>query len=96
MILILALVALWYAWRYSKSTIDPDWAMFNFEGFCNSWYGRDYLDCKTPLIHLWYWAIAKVVGKDVARVKFAAVDVPVVIETTNDCIVVVALEGFAM
>jgi hypothetical protein len=70
MIFILALLSLWYAWRYSKSSVDPDWAMFNFEGFCGSWYGRDYLDCKTPAIHLWYWAITKVVGRNVARVKF--------------------------
>lgn len=64
-------LSLWYAWRYSRIEIDPDWSMFNFAAFTGAWYGRDFLDCKTPAIHLWYWAIAKLVGADVRRVKFA-------------------------
>ncbi len=64
-------LALWYAWRYSRAEIDPDWAMFNLQAFTGSRYGRDFLDCKTPLIHWWYYAIARVVGRDVGRVRFA-------------------------
>jgi len=66
---ILALVG-YYAYRYSKTTIDPDWAMFNMGGFTNAIYGRDFVDCKTPLIHLWYAGIAAIVGKSVSRVRF--------------------------
>jgi len=66
-----ALIAYYYADRYSKSDIDPDWAMFNLAGFTGSIYGRDFVDCKSPLVHGLYWLIAKVVGKDVRRVKLA-------------------------
>lgn len=70
MTLIIASLSLWYAWRYSRTTIDPDWAMFNLGAFTGALYGKHFLDCKTPLIHIWYWAIAKVVGNDVLRVRF--------------------------
>lgn len=63
-------LVLWYAWRYSKTSIDPDWAMFNLGGFTGALYGRDFLDCKTPLIHLWYAGLAAIVGKDVGKVRF--------------------------
>lgn len=68
--LLLLSVSAFYAWRYSKTNIDPDWSMFNLEGFCGSWYGRDYADCKTPLVHLLYYAIARIVGRDIPRVRF--------------------------
>lgn len=71
MTIVIAALALFYSWRYSRTEIDPDWAMFNLWGFTGAVYGRDFLDCKMPLIHLWYLAIAKVVGRNVARVKFA-------------------------
>jgi hypothetical protein len=71
MVLILLALSLFYAWRYSKIEADPDWAMFNFEAFGVGLYGRDYADCKSPAVHLFYWMIAKVVGKDVGRVRFA-------------------------
>ena len=70
MILILLALSLFYAWRYSRTEADPDWAMFNFEAFGVGLYGRDYADCKSPGVHLVYWLIAKVVGKDVRRVRF--------------------------
>lgn len=63
--------SLYMAWRYSKTEADPDWAMFNLWAFGLGRYGRDWLDCKTPMIHMTYWLIARVVGRDVARVKFA-------------------------
>jgi len=69
-ICILMLISLYYAWRYSKAEIDPDWSMFNFAAFTGAVYGRDFLDCKSPAIHLWYWLIAKVVGANVKRVRF--------------------------
>ena len=69
-ILLLLLVSAFVAWRYSKSEIDPDWALFNMAAFTESWYGRDFADCKPPAIHLWYWAIAKIVGVNIQRVRF--------------------------
>lgn len=64
------LLAVWLAWRYSRIEVDPDWAMFNLAAFTGAWYGRDFLDCKTPAIHLWYYGIARLVGADVQRVRF--------------------------
>jgi hypothetical protein len=68
--LFLLLPTLWYSWRYSLTNIDPDWALFNMPGFTGAQYGRDFVDCKTPAVHYWYWVITKVVGKSVPRVKF--------------------------
>ena len=70
-ILLLLLVSAYVAWQYSKTEVDPDWALFNMAAFTGSWYGRDFADCKPPAIHLWYWAIAKVVGENIQRVRFA-------------------------
>jgi hypothetical protein len=70
MILPLLLISIFMAWRYSKIEIDPDWALFNMAAFTGSWYGRDFVDVKTPAIHIYYWLIAKMVGKSVPRVLF--------------------------
>lgn len=68
---LLLLLSLFLAWRYSKTSIDPDWAYFNLWGFTGSAYGKDFADCKTPIIHLWYLGLSKLVGKNIARVRFA-------------------------
>jgi hypothetical protein len=70
-LILLFAIALFTAWRYSKTSIDPDWAYFNLWGFTGSIYGRDFADCKTPLVHLWYLGLSKLVGRNIARVKFA-------------------------
>jgi hypothetical protein len=70
-VLLLLLLAGYYAWRYSKTDADPDWAMFNLWAFCGSAYGRDFVDCKTPAIHLFFLGIRKVVGYNIERVRFA-------------------------
>lgn len=62
--------ALFFAWVYSRTDADPDWAYFNLPVFTGSWYGRDTPDCKTPMIWIWYWLIGRVVGANVARIKF--------------------------
>ena len=59
------------SWRYSKLTIGPDFAYFNLWSLTGARYGRDFPDCKTPLIHLWFLGISKVVGKSTARILFA-------------------------
>ena len=64
-------ISLFHAWRYAKTSADPDWAYFNLWGFTGSMYGRDFADCKTPVIHLWYLALSKLAGRSVTRVKFA-------------------------
>lgn len=64
-------ISLFHAWRYSKTSADPDWSYFNLWGFTGSAYGRDFADCKTPVIHLWYLALSKIVGRSIPRVKFA-------------------------
>lgn len=64
-------ISLFHAWRYSKTSIDPDWSYFNLWGFTGSVYGRDFADCKTPLIHLWYLGLSKIVGRSIPRVRFA-------------------------
>jgi hypothetical protein len=61
---------LYMAWRYSKVEPDPDYAMFNLWAMLGCKYGKDFADCKTPLIHLTYLAIAKVVGRNTVRIKF--------------------------
>lgn len=69
-LLLLIAIPIYHSWRLCKTTADADWAMFNLAAFTGSWYGRDFADCKTPGIHLYYWLIAKLVGADVKRVKF--------------------------
>lgn len=67
---LLLLAALYYAWTYSRAEVDPDWSMFNLWAFTGARYGRDFVDCKMPGIHLWYRTIAVFVGKDIRRVRF--------------------------
>jgi hypothetical protein len=66
----LLVLTLFLAWRFSKAPPDADWAMFNLATFTGSIYGRDFVDCKSPGVHLLYWAIAKLVGENVERVRF--------------------------
>ena len=71
--LILMPINIFMAWRLSKTEADPDFAMFSLSGFTDSWYGRDFADCKTPMIHLWYHLLCKVFDakqRDVQHVKF--------------------------
>ena len=74
----LLLISFYYGWRYSKTSVDPDWAMFSLAGFTGSWYGRDFADCKSPGVHLWYYLLSRIAGvkkledtqRGVERVKF--------------------------
>lgn len=51
--------------------IDPDFAMFNLWGFTGSKYGKDYVDCKSPAIHIYFNTLYRLVGDSVERVRFA-------------------------
>ena len=68
--LVLMAIATFMAWRLSKTEADPDFAMFSLSGFTGSWYGRDFADCKTPMIHLWYHLLHKISNGSIERVKF--------------------------
>lgn len=70
LLLILLALTTFISWRLSRTEADPDWAMFNLAAFTGSWYGRDWADCKTPVIHTWYWLISRITGPNIARVKF--------------------------
>lgn len=69
--LLLFAISLYHAWRYSRTSVDPDWAYFNLYAFTGSLYGRDFADCKTPGVHIYYWILSKLVGVNVRRIKFA-------------------------
>lgn len=71
MILLFFFLNAYIAYRYANIVADPDWAMFNMFAFTKSVYGRDFVDCKPPGIHIWYWLLAMLVGKNVKRVRFA-------------------------
>ena len=70
MISLLALTV-FLAWRYSRTSIDPDWAYFNLRTFTGARYGYDFADCKTPGVHWYYYALSKIVGANIARIRFA-------------------------
>jgi hypothetical protein len=53
-------INLFYTWRYAGLNIDPDFALFNMAGQVGSWYGKDFVDCKSPLVHFWFWLLSKV------------------------------------
>lgn len=60
LLLPLFIINIYYAWRYAPLDIDPDFALFNMAGQTGAWYGRDFADCKSPLVHIWFWLLAKV------------------------------------
>jgi hypothetical protein len=70
MILLLLLPSSFLSWRYALMPVDPDFALFSLPAITGSWYGKDYPDCKTPAIHVWFWLLSKIVGKNVERIRF--------------------------
>jgi hypothetical protein len=69
LLLPLFVLNLYYAWRYAKIDIDPDFALFNMAGQTGAWYGRDFVDCKSPLVHIWFWLLSRIC-KSVYWVRF--------------------------
>lgn len=65
---ILLILNLYSAWRYSKLPVEPDFAHFALWGMTGAVYGRDFVDCKTPLIHAWLALLAKV-KRDIVIVR---------------------------
>jgi len=69
LILILLSIDLFYAWRYYKLDIDPDYAMFVLGGTVGSKYGKDFLDCKSPGVHLFLSLLGKITGGKVDKIR---------------------------
>ncbi len=67
--LLLALNA-WIAWRYSRLPLGQDEGLWLLWGFTGARPYRDHVDCKPPGIHVWYWILAKLTGRNVALVRF--------------------------
>lgn len=59
LLLLLLGINVFFAWRYAPLDIDPDFALFNMAGQVGSWYGKDFVDCKSPLVHIWFWLLSK-------------------------------------
>lgn len=68
-LLLLFAVNIFFAWRYANIDIDPDFAMFNLWGQTGAAYGKDILDCKTPMVHLWFLLLSKIT-KTIQQVRF--------------------------
>lgn len=62
-------INLYFAWRYAPLDIDPDFALFNMAGQTGAWYGKDFVDCKSPLVHVWFWLLSRI-WKSVYGVRF--------------------------
>ena len=48
------------AWRYSKMPVESDFGIFAMWGMTGAAYGRDFVDCKSPGVHLWLLLLSKV------------------------------------
>jgi len=69
LLLLLFAINLYFAWRYAPMDIEPDFALFNMAGQTGAWYGRDFVDCKSPLVHIWFWLLSKI-WRSVYGVRF--------------------------
>jgi hypothetical protein len=69
LLLPLFVLNLYYAWRYARTDIDPDFALFNMAGQTGAWYGKNFVDCKSPLVHIWFWLLSRI-WKSVYGVRF--------------------------
>jgi hypothetical protein len=60
LLLPLLILNLYYAWRFAGLDIDPDFALFNMAGQTGAWYGKDFVDCKSPAVHIWFWLLSRI------------------------------------
>mgnify|MGYP001766608274 FL=1 len=56
----LVVLNLYVSWRYAKTPAESDFGIFATWGMTGAAYGRDFVDCKTPLVHAWLALLAKV------------------------------------
>lgn len=60
--LLLCAINLFFAFIYAPTDIDPDIAMYLMDGLLDAKYGKDIVDCKSPLVHLWFRLLSKIWG----------------------------------
>ena len=59
-IAVLLLLNIFLSVRYAKLDVDPDFAAFTMWGITGAKYGKDFVDCKTPLVHLWFLLLSRI------------------------------------
>jgi len=52
--------SIYQAYRYARIDIELDFATWALWGITGAVYGKDFLDCKTPAVHLWYLLLSKI------------------------------------
>ena len=57
------------AWQYSKMPVESDFGIFAMWGMTGAVYGRDFVDCKSPGVHIWLMLLAKI-KRDIKLVRF--------------------------
>jgi len=58
------------AWRYSKMPVESDFGIFAMWGMTGAAYGRDFVDCKSPGVHIWLMLLAKI-KRDIKVVRLS-------------------------
>lgn len=69
-IAILLALNIWVSYRYAFQPLGPDEGIWMLSGWTGAKYGRDYVDCKPPGIHTWFWLLAKLTRRNVWAAKF--------------------------
>jgi hypothetical protein len=69
MILILIAINIYLSWRYSRIDIEPDFAMYLLWGQTGAKYGKDFIDCKMPLVHLLLKGISVITKKNIVLTR---------------------------
>lgn len=67
--LLLAALGVYYAWALARCELDPDGGLFLLPACTGSWWGRDYVDCKSPAVHVWFWLLSRIVGSHERRIR---------------------------
>lgn len=61
---------IYIAWRYSKMPVESDFGIFAMWGMTGAVYGRDFVDCKSPGVHIWLMLLAKI-KRDIKVVRLS-------------------------
>jgi hypothetical protein len=57
---VVVVFTLYQAWIYSRMDIELDFAVWALWGVTGAKYGKDFIDCKSPGVHLWYLLLSKI------------------------------------
>lgn len=69
-LVVLLVLDFYYALRFANLPVEPDFATFSTWGMLGAVYGRDYVDCKTPLVHGWL-ALLSQIKKEIIFIRLA-------------------------